>query len=61
MPVQEKKPIDIATENITEIKLNVKTLKSDVSGLKDDIKELKELIMKYVEDKQELSKKGWFY
>ena len=64
MPAVTKKPIDIATENVTEVKVNVKRLKKDVSWLKDDVKELKELIMKLntnIEEQNEVSKQGWLW
>lgn len=61
MPVVEKKPIVKTNENITEVKIMVKSLKYEVGSLKQDIKEMKELINKYIEDQQELSKKGWLY
>jgi len=64
MPAVPKKPIDVATENLTEVKLNVKTLKGDVKGLKQDIKELKEMIMKLninIEEQNEVSKQGWLW
>lgn len=64
MPVVPKKPIDVATESLTEVKLNVKTLKGDVKGLKQDIKELKEMIMKLntnIEEQNEVSKQGWLW
>ena len=60
-PFTEKKPIDVTNEKICEVKVLVKTLTHEVGSLKQDIKELKELVNKYVEDQQELSKKGWFY
>lgn len=64
MPVVEKKPIDVATESLTEVKVNVKLLKGEVSGLKQDIKELKEMIMKLninIEEQNEVSKQGWLW
>ena len=61
MPVVEKKPIVKTNENITEVKIMVKSLKYEVGSLKQDIKEMKELINKYISDQQELSKKGWLY
>ena len=61
MPVTEKKPIVKTNENITEVKIMVKTLTHEVGSLKQDIKEMKELINKYISDQQELSKKGWLY
>ena len=61
MPVVEKKPIVKTNENITEVKIMVKSLKYEVGSLKEDIKEMKELINKYISDQQELSKKGWLY
>tara|TARA_R110000765_G_scaffold321370_1_gene413366 strand:- start:1794 stop:1979 length:186 start_codon:yes stop_codon:yes gene_type:complete len=61
MPVVDKKPIVKTNENITEVKIMVKSLKYEVGSLKQDIKEMKELINKYISDQQELSKKGWLY
>ena len=61
MPVVEKKPIVKTNENITEVKIMVKSLKYEVGSLKEDIKEMKELMNKYISDQQELSKKGWLY
>lgn len=64
MPVVEKKPIDVATESLTEVKINVKTLKGDIKQLKQDIKELKEMIGKLnrnIEEQNEVSKQGWLW